>query len=77
MTQDIIANFFTFSDANGTLQITYYPLVRLEYQGPEGHFVYPGFSPGYDMMIQDQSSLGQQVTVVLASSVDTNPCSMW
>jgi hypothetical protein len=70
MTQDNIANFFTFSDANGTLQITYYPLVHLEYQGPEGHFVYPDFRPGYEMIIQGQSSLGQQVTVVLAPSVE-------
>jgi hypothetical protein len=70
MTQDIIANFFTFSDAKGTLQITYYPHARLDYQGPEGHFVYPSASPGRDMTIQEQSVLGQQVTVVLMPSVD-------
>ena len=70
MTQDDSANFYSFSDANDTRKITYYPLVRLEYQGPEGHFVYPSFSPGYEMMIQDQSSLGQQVTVVLVPSVE-------
>ena len=70
MTQDDSANFYSFSDANGMRKITYYPLVRLEYQGPEGHFVYPSASPGYEMMIQDQSSLGQQVTVVLVPSVE-------
>jgi Family of unknown function (DUF6624) len=69
MTQDIIANFFTFSDANGTLQITYYPLARLEYQGPEGHFVYPGDSPDRDMSILGESFLGQQASVVLVPSV--------
>jgi hypothetical protein len=69
MTQDIMANFFTFSDANGTLQINYYPLARLEYQGPEGNFVYPGASPGRNMTMQEQSFLGQQVTVVLMPSV--------
>ena len=67
MTQDDSANFYSFSDANDTRKITYYPLVRLEYQGPEG---YPSFSPGYEMIIQDQSSLGQQVTVVLVPSVE-------
>jgi len=70
MTQDIIANFFTFSDANGTLQINYYPHARLEYQGPEGQFGYPSASPGRDMTTQEQSFLGQQVTVVLMPSVD-------
>src|SRR5947209_6245375 len=71
MTQDIIANFFTFSDANGTIQINYYPYARLEYQGPEGNFVYPSGSPGRDnMAVQEQSWLGQQVNVVLVPSVD-------
>jgi Family of unknown function (DUF6624) len=70
MMQEIIANFFTFSDANGTFQITYYPLARFEYQGPEGHFVYPSGNPGLDMTIQEQSFLGQQVSVVLVPSVD-------
>jgi len=70
MTQDIIANFFTFSDANGTLQINYYPYARFEYQGPEGYFVYPSASPGRDMTVQEQSWLGQQVNVVLVPSVD-------
>jgi hypothetical protein len=70
MTQDISANFFTFSDANGTVQIAYYPYARLEYQGPEGHFVYPSFSPGYDMITQDQTFLGQQVNIVLVPPVD-------
>ena len=70
MTQDIPANFFTFSDANGTLEINYYPHARLDYQGPEGHFVYPSPSPGRDMTTLEQSFLGQQVTVVLVPSVD-------
>ncbi len=70
MTQDIMANFFPFSDAHGTLQINYSPHARLEYQGSEGHFVYPGVSPGRDMTVQEQSWLGQQVNVVLVSSVD-------
>ncbi len=70
MTQDMLANFFTFSDANGTIQINYYPHARLEYQGPEGHFVYPSASPGRDMTTLEQSFLGQQVTVVLVPSVD-------
>lgn len=70
MTQEIIANFFTFSDANGTIQINYYPHARLEYQGPEGKFVYPGVSPGREnMTVQEQSLLGQQVNVVLVPSV--------
>jgi len=70
LTQDIIANFFTFSDANGTVQINYYPYARLEYQGPEGHLVYPSASPGYNMMTQDQTFLGQQVNIVLVPPVD-------
>lgn len=70
MTQDISANFFTLSDANGTVQINYYPLARLEYQGPEGHLVYPSASPGYDMMTQDQTFLGQQANIVLVPPVD-------
>jgi hypothetical protein len=69
MTHDIITNFFNFSDANGTLLINYYPHARLEYQGPEGHFDYPSASPGRDMTTQEQSFLGQQVTVVLMPSV--------
>jgi hypothetical protein len=70
MTQDIIANFFTFSDANDTVQINYYPYARLEYKGPEGNVVYPSASPGYDMMTQDQTFIGQQVNIVLVPPVD-------
>jgi hypothetical protein len=70
MTQDDSANCYRFSDANATQKLTYYPLARLEYQGPEGHVVYPSFSPGYEMMIQEQSCLGQLVNVVLMPSVD-------
>src|SRR6266576_70062 len=71
MTQDIIANFFTFSDANGTVKINYYPHARLEYQGPEGHFLYPGTSPGRETITtQEQSFLGQQIHVVLVPSSD-------
>ena len=57
MTQDIIANFFTFSDANGTVKINYYPHARLEYQGPEGHFLYPGTSPGRETITTQEQSL--------------------
>jgi hypothetical protein len=70
MTQDILANFFTFSDANGMLQINYYPPARLDYQGPEGHFAYPSAGPGRHITWQEQSFLGQQVMVVLMPSVD-------
>lgn len=70
MTQDILANFFTFSDANGMLQITYYPPARLDYQGPEGHFAYPSADPARPITWQEQSFLGQQVMVVLKPSVD-------
>ena len=70
MKEDIVANFFTFSDTNGTLKITYYPYARLEYHGPEGHFDYPGVSPDRDMTIQEQSFLGQQVTIVLVPLIN-------
>ena len=70
MTQNIMANFFTFSSTNDAVQITYYPYARLEYQGPEGNFVYPGASPGRDMTIQEQSFLGQQITIVLIPPIE-------
>jgi hypothetical protein len=71
MTQDISANFFTFSDATGTVQITYSPHARLEYQAPEGKFVYPGVHPGREnITVQEQSWLGQQITVVLVPSIE-------
>jgi hypothetical protein len=70
MTQNIIANFFTFSNTNDTVQITYYPYSRLEYKGPEGNLVYPSASPGRDMSMQEQSFLGQQINVVLVPSVE-------
>ena len=71
MAQDIIANFIILSNASGTVQINYYPRARLEYQGPEGHFVYPGVSPGREIISwQEESWLGQQVNVVLVPSVD-------
>jgi hypothetical protein len=71
MTQDITANFFTFCDEKGTHQITYYPYVRFEYQGPEGNFVYPSASPVEESLgWQEQSVLGDQVTVVLVRTGD-------
>ncbi|GAC1623956.1 MAG: hypothetical protein NVS4B7_14960 [Ktedonobacteraceae bacterium] len=84
MAQDIIANFFIFSDDSGDIQITYYPHApgpliqgqssggpRLEYQGPEGNFVYPGGEPGREHInVQEQSALGPQINVVLVPTID-------
>ena len=83
MTQDYTANFFTFSNHDGTIQLSYYPQApgpiiqgqstgpRLEYQGPEGNFVYPQAGPGRDTIhVQQDSSLGPQITVVLVPTVD-------
>lgn len=83
MSQDRPANFFTFSDHRGTIQISYYPQApgpiiqgqspgpRLEYQGPEGHFVYPHAGPGGENIdVQEESVLGPQITVVLVPTVD-------
>lgn len=83
MTQDRTANFFTFSNHDGSIQISYYPQApgpiiegqsagpRLEYQGPEGNFVYPQAGPGRDHIdIQEESALGPHITVVLVPTVD-------
>ena len=77
MTQDITANFFTFSDVSGAIQINYYPDARLEYQGPEGNFVYPSADPGREIIsMQEQSLLGSEVNVVLIPSVDATSVSL-
>jgi hypothetical protein len=83
MTQNITPNFFTFSDHHGTIQISYYPQApgpiiqgqsagpRLEYQGPEGNFTYPQAGPGRENInVQQESTLGPQVNVVLVPSID-------
>src|SRR5215469_9316582 len=83
MTQNTTANFFTFSDYSDTVQIKYYthtpgPLTqgqssgpRLEYQGPEGNFVYPSTGPGGENVnVQEGSVLGLQVNVVLVPTID-------
>ena len=83
MAQDITANFFTFSNHDGTIQISYYPHApgpiiqgqsggpRLEYQGSEGNFVYPNAGPGRENInVQEESVLGPQVNVVLVPTVD-------
>ena len=83
MAQNISANFFTFSNHDGTIQIDYYPYApgpiiqgqsrgpRLEYQGSEGNFVYPNAGPGRENInVQEESVLGPQVTVVLVPTVD-------
>ena len=83
MTQDLNANFFTFSNHDGTIQISYYPHApgpivqgqgggpRLEYQGPEGNFVYPQAGQGRETInVQEESFLGPQISVVLVPTVD-------
>lgn len=83
MTQNTTANFFTFSDYSDTVQIKYYPHApgpliqgqssgpRLEYQGPEGDFVYPSAGPGRENVnVQEGSVLGLQVNVVLVPTID-------
>ena len=83
MAQNISANFFTFSNHDGTIQIDYYPYApgpiiqgqsrgpRLEYQGSEGNFVYPNAGPGRENInVQEESVLGPQVNVVLVPTVD-------
>ena len=84
MTQERTANFFTFCDDIGTTQLTYYPHApgpliqgqssggpRLDYQGPEGAFVYPQGSPGREALhVQQESALGTQITVVLVPTID-------
>jgi len=89
MAQDITANFFTFSDDSGAISINYYPHApgpiiqgqsggpRLEYQGPEGNFVYPNAGPGREHInVQEQSFLGPQVNVVLVPTIDATAVSL-
>ena len=78
------ANLFTFTDESGSVQLTYYPHApgpliqgqssggpRLEYQGPEGSFVFPDAGPGREHInVQQESSLGPLVSVVLVPSID-------
>lgn len=84
MTQDITANFYTFTDEYGTIQMTYYPHKpgpiiqgqsaggpQLSYQGPEGNFVYPSSEPSrQNINVQEESTLGPQINVVLVPTVD-------
>src|SRR5689334_5587175 len=83
MTQDRIPNFFTFSNHDQTIQISYYPQApgpiiqgqgtgpRFEYQGPEGNFLYPQAGPGREsIQVQEVSVLGPQITVVLVPTTD-------
>jgi hypothetical protein len=83
MSQVVTANFYTFTDDPCTTQISYYPQApgpiiqgqssgpRLEYQGPEGSFVYPEAGPGRDHInVQQDSVLGPQINVVLVPTID-------
>ena len=83
MSQDRTANFYTFTDHHGTTQINYYPHApgpiiqgqgtgpRLQYEGPEGSFVYPQAGPGREHInVQQDSVLGPQVNVVLVPTID-------
>ena len=84
MMQEGIANYYSFFDIDGSVQIKYYPQApgplivgqtigpRLEYQGPEGNFVFPNDGPGRgNIEVQQVSPLGLLVTVVLVPTVDT------
>ncbi len=81
--QEVTANFYSFSDIDDSVRIKYYtqapgPLIagqtigpRLEYQGPEGNFVYPNGGPGRgNIDIQQVSPLGSLISVVLVPTVD-------
>lgn len=81
--QNPTPNFFTFTNHDGTIQISYYPHApgpiiqgqdtgpRLEYQGSEGHFVYPQAGPGREHInVQEESPLGPQISVTLVPTVD-------
>jgi len=83
MSQDLTANFYTFSNHDGTIKLSYYPHApgpiiqgqsagpRLEYQGPEGNFVYPQAGPGREnVTMQNDSVLGPSINVVLIPTVD-------
>lgn len=81
--QEGTANYYSFSDIDGSVQIKYYPRApgpliagqavgpRLEYQGPEGTFVYPSSDALRGNVDTLQvSPLGSLLTVVLVSTVD-------
>jgi hypothetical protein len=83
MSQDFSANFYTFSNHDGTIKLSYYPSApgpiiqgqstgpRLEYQGPEGNFTYPDAGPGREnIAVQTDSVLGPQIHVVLIPTID-------
>ncbi len=84
MTQDTTANYFTFSNESGDIKITYYPHApgpiiqgqnnvgpRLEYNGPEGNYVYPSSNPGREHInVEEQGVLGPQINVVLVPTID-------
>src|SRR5205085_5251317 len=90
MAQDFTANFFTFSDHSGTIQINYYPHApgpivqgqssggpRLEYKGSEGHFVFPSGGAGRENInVQEESVLGPHVNVVLVPTIDAKAVSL-
>jgi hypothetical protein len=80
MAQQAEANQFTFSDANDTTQIVYYPQApgpvvgqlspQLRYSGPEGNFTFRN-GVAADGNVETQASpLGQLITVVLKKSID-------
>jgi hypothetical protein len=83
MPQGLTANFYTFSNHDGTLKLKHYPSApgpiiqgqsvgpRLEYQGPEGNFAYQETDPGREnVTMQNDSILGPQINVVLIPTVD-------
>jgi len=89
MSQDLTANFYTFTDHHGTTQISYYPHApgpiiqgqgsgpRLQYEGPEGSFVYPQAGPGREHInVQQDSVLGPQINVVLVPTIDAKAVSL-
>ena len=86
MAQYPTANLFTFTDESGNIQLAYYPHApgpliagqpsggpRLEYQGPEGSFVFPDATgPGREHINVEQTSpLGPLVSVVLVPTIDS------
>src|SRR5947209_19582090 len=89
MSQDRTANFYTFTDHHGTTQISYYPHApgpiiqgqssgpRLQYEGPEGSFVYPQAGPGReDMNVQQDSVLAPHINVELVPTIDDKAVSL-
>jgi hypothetical protein len=89
MSQALLANFYTFSNHDGSIQLSYYPHApgpiiqgqsagpRLEYRGSEGHFVYPQAGPGREnVTMQNDSMLGPLINVVLIPTVDAKAVSL-